>query len=242
MGRRTALVALTFTSAFGFGLRAQQPSPVDARIPTAFRLDDPRALHLCDGGVALNELARVAHILIGFENTPDCIPSGRAGWPGQNAVVFDSGTSAREALDQLMPAMPQFAWKDVDGVIVVRPTVAWENPDDLLNHPVRAFTVNDALADLVLHTVLQEAVPSLFKEHEDVPQHGQLADRTLTVRFHGGTLLEALNEVVRAHGIAEWQVGFPGRRAIVELIAVNPMLLAPGDSVMAPVAVPVRRH
>jgi hypothetical protein len=148
----------------------------------------------------------------------------------------------REALNQLMLAMPQFAWRELDGVVVVRPTVAWESRDDLLDHPVGAFTVNDAPADLVLHSVLQAATPSLFKEHDDVPRHGQLVDRTLTVRFHGGTLLEALNEVVRAHGSAEWQIGFPGRRAIVELIALNPTLLAPGDSVMAPVAVTVQRR
>jgi hypothetical protein len=242
---RVFLASLVLVMALVCMVRAQQPAAVDTPIPTAFPLDDPRALHRCDGGVALNELARVAHILIGFENTPDCIPSSRAGWAGysgQNVLVFPSGTSAREALNQLMLAMPQFAWKDVDGVVVVRPTVAWENPDDLLNHPVGAFTVTDVPADRVLHSVLQEAMPSLFKEHEDVPHHGVMADRMLTVRFHGGTLLEALNEVVRAHGSAEWQIGFPGRRAIVELIALNPTLLAPGDSVLAPVAVPVHRR
>ena len=95
-------------------------------------------------------------------------------------------------------------------------------------------------ADQVLHAVLQAATPSLFKEHEDVPRHGQLVDRTLTLNFRGGTLLDALNEVVRSHGSAEWQIGFSPGRPIVELIALNPQLF-PGDNVMAPVAVPLLR-
>ena len=68
----------------------------------------------------------------------------------------------------------------------------------------------------------------------------RVADKILEDSELRDTLLEALNEVVRAHGTAEWQVGFAGG-SLVELIALNPMLLV-GDSVMAPVAAQVHHR
>jgi hypothetical protein len=56
----------------------------------------------------------------------------------------------------------------------------------------------------------------------------------MTVAFAGGTLLDALNAIVLAHGGAEWEVGYTGNRAHIVVSTVG----FPKDSVMAPTVLP----
>jgi hypothetical protein len=39
----------------------------------------------------------------------------------------------------------------------------------------------------------------------------------VSLTFPGGTALEALNALTRAHQRANWQVGYDGRRAFIQL-------------------------
>jgi hypothetical protein len=214
-------------------IAAQTVSKLDGPIRGEFRIDDPRSLHSCASGVAVDQLARAANVLVGFETTRDCRPSPRVRTAGASSETM-TGMSVREAFDHLIASMPMYSWKELNGVVVVRPKTAWADPDDLLNQPVQPFEVTNERADDVLHTVLRAVTPSLFLPHEDVPRSGQLVDHSMTVTFPGGTLLDAFNTIVGAHGSAQWQVGYVDGRAMVYLGT----LVFPGDSVMAPAALP----
>jgi hypothetical protein len=134
--------------------------------------------------------------------------------------------------------MTSYSWKTVNGVVVVRPGAAWTNPDDFLNQTVQAFVATDESVDEILHTALRVATPSLLIPHEDLPRVGKLVSHSMTVEFSGGTVLDALNAILRAHGSAEWEVGYTGNHAMVVLST----LAFPKDSIMAPAALPRPRR
>lgn len=213
---------------------AQNASKLDDPIGGEFRIDNPSFLHPCDGGMAVDQLARKANVLVGFENTPDCGPSPRSLNAGATSEIL-TGMSARQALNQLMTFMPMYSWKEMNGVVVVRPKAAWDNPRDLLNRPTSSFEATHERADDVLHTVLRAVTPPAFIPHEDVPRPDGSINRRIAVTFSGGTMLDALNAVVRAHGGLDWQLGYPGGKEDRAVITLN-TLEYPGDGVIAPVA------
>jgi len=83
---------------------------------------------------------------------------------------------------------------------------------------------------------LRAVTPVAFLAHEDVGQPRPI-NRPITVVFRGGTLLEAVNAIVRAHPSVEWQLGYGSGRATLALSALG----LKGGVVMAPVAIPESR-
>ena len=224
-----ASLVVTLAGAIG----AQNASKLDDPITGECRIDNPRFLNPCNSGMAVDQLARKAEVLVGFENMPNCPPSARSLKAGAAGETL-TGMSARQAFDHLMTLMPTFSWKDMNGVVVVRPKAAWEDPRDPLNLSTGAFEAANERVDDVLHTVLHAVKPSMFIPHEDVPRPDGPITRPVAVAFSGGMMLDALNGVLRAHGGLEWQLGYPGNSAVITLS----MLKFPGDGVIAPVAVP----
>src|SRR5438309_958272 len=92
-------------------LAGQQPSSLDRPIQGDVRVADPRALHSCSSGLAVDHLARAAHVFVGFENTPDCPPSPRSRRPDENSETL-TGLTVRQAFDHLIGLMPEFSWKE----------------------------------------------------------------------------------------------------------------------------------
>ena len=182
-------------------------------------------------------LDAVVHVPVGFENTPDCWLTPRSLRAGAGSDIV-TGMSARQVFDHVIASMPMFSWKALNRVVVVRPTSAWADPNDLLNQRVQPFEATNEYVDDVLHAVLRAATPSLYIPHEDVPRSGELVNHSMTLVFSGGTMLDALNAMVRAHGSAEWHVGYIDGGAYV---LVN-TLAFPGDQVMAPAALPQSRR
>jgi hypothetical protein len=251
---------------------ARNVSKLDAPVGGAFRIDNPLGRSPCGFWNALYQLARRAHVLVGFENTPDCWPSGGGTLaPGEGALDL-TGMTARQALDHLVALNSTYRWQEIDGVAVIRPIAAWDDPRNMLNRPTAAFNVANAHVHEVLHVLLQAVTPSLFEPHTDLelsihgardrrlsgnyirmierwekngrrtnPSAGTLTDEALaacgslacdgpndlsspalidtpvSVAFPGGTMLDALNVVIRAHQSAIWQVGYLGDRADIEL-------------------------
>ena len=214
-------------------LAIQTTSKLDAPIAGEWRIENPRFLPSCHSFRAVDQLARQANVLVGFENTPRCPPSSRS-LIGESASETLTGMSVRQALDHLMTLMPMYSWKEMNGVIVVRPKAAWDDPGNPLNLPTNSFEATNERPDEVLHTALQAVRPSLFFPHEDVPRPDGAITRPVTVSFSGGTMLEALNAIARAHGGLEWQLGYPRSLAVITVSTLE----FPGDSVIAPVALP----
>ncbi len=106
----------------------------------------------------------------------------------------------------------------VDGVVVVRPTVAWPPSGSILNRPVQAFTLPPSHPHHALHAVFHAARPPLYREHTDVrlsshpgkidnPSFQVLLDSPHPITFEGGTLVQALNHITRPFE-GSWQAAY----------------------------------
>lgn len=215
-------------------LVAQDRSSLDRPIQGEFRISKPERLHPCLFHVPVDQIARKVHLLLGFENTTDCWLSKRSLELSDNGEVV-TGKTPRQLLDHLVALVPGFRWQDMDDVVVVRPSRAWDDPKNPLNLPARPFNAVDAHMNDLLHLALSAATPSLMFPHVDRSGSEGSLDRRVSIAFSGGTIIDALNAVVRADNDSEWQFGYIESRATVEVSA----LALSGGSVMAPVALPL---
>jgi hypothetical protein len=179
-----SLLVGSFVVALAQGVAAQDVSKLDAPVGGEFRIDNPLGRSLCGLWNALDQLARRARVLVGFENTPDCrLSFWGALAPGEGALDL-TGMTARQALDQLVALDSAYRWQEMDGVAVIRPIAAWDDPTNMLNRPTAAFNVADAQVHEALHVLLQAVTPSLFEPHTDLKlsSHGA-RDRRLSSKY-----------------------------------------------------------
>jgi hypothetical protein len=213
-------VTLPLTLVLGLAL-----SPL--KIQGSSRLDRPysgnfRVSNSDTGGCGMLELfdqvAREARIAIGFENAPGC-------WFGPRSVLKDGGhvltaRTAREAFDEVARLSRTFSWREIDGVVVIRPTSAWEDADSFLRLRVDAFQLLNVSLDEALYRALDAATPRLrftranrlLSSPFDVP---------MSVDFFGGSLLGALTTIIRAKGDAEWHVGYTNAGAAILISSLS---------------------
>lgn len=187
-----------------------QPGAPSSRI---FRLTDPRTDE-CALGTAVEQLARQARWRVGFEATSRCHPGRKTLEAGDGAVTFE-GMSPIEALDGLLQLSPQFRWREIGGVVVIRPKLAWDDPNNVLNRAVGQFSVSKVHPHFAVHAALEAALPSLLIPHTELVAVAMgkplLAHADgVAVEFDGGTLLEALNAIVGSFE-GMWQVGYTGK-------------------------------
>lgn len=179
-----AILVLTL----GAAIRAQdQPSPLD--VPTTLRL--PASLPACGIDAVLVRLARTSHIATGFEQASECLGQ----FPHVDIGYGQTTITVREMLDQLMALAPDYAWRDMDGVAVVRLRSAWTDSSNALNAQMASFRFADTTLSETMGAILR--VPALGS-HLDT-QHFALA-------FKGGTVADALNALVRTRGNVGWKV------------------------------------
>jgi hypothetical protein len=235
--RTAALLPGLFVLTLSAHATAQDTTKLDLPVRGELRIDNPGLIDRCAGLLAVNQIARQADVLVGFENARGCQMATRA-LKADIAPEALTGMSARQALDRLMTLMPGFSWRAIGGVAVVRPDTAWDDPADVLNLPTAAFSATDRSLNELLHTALRLVSPSAFYPHEDVPHSGRAIDAPVSVRFEGGTLLHALNALVTAHHAAEWNLVYrAGDRGAIALESLS----LDGGGVIAPVKLPQTR-
>jgi hypothetical protein len=157
----------------------------------------------CALWTAAEQLARHAAVPIAFEQTAECHPASwtrRADGSSQLLV----GMTVREAFDQLA-SQADYRWEERDGRAIMRPVVAWQSGGSVLDRRVSPFTLTEQSVHEALHVVFEAADPPLFQEHTHLAS--PTFARPVTVRFDGGTLLEALNAVA-ASAAGNWQAGY----------------------------------
>ncbi len=202
------VVAAIVVLVFGPTL-ASERLPLDVPVAPVFRITDPRLLRPCDFGLVVAQIAHASKIPMGFENTRDCSLTLRGVPHPDTAGTEDlAGRSPRQALDHLMTFMPAFSWKEIDGVIVVRPQTAWSDPHNVLSSPTGAFDVVDQTLDDAVHTLLHATGPKTMVPHTDVANPERRINRRVNVAFHGGTLLDALNAMSRSRAGLDWALGY----------------------------------
>jgi hypothetical protein len=165
----------------------------------------PNPLPPCGLATAILHLEQSVNALIGFERQPNC-PDNPNLFPDLSAQTLNdlSGRTVRQVLDHLIALDPAFQWRDVNGVAVVRPVMAWDDAANPLNVAAEPFTLvdgqlTDAVAAAVRRVKLQVAGAA-----DDAA-----TNRRFSVEFTGGSMLEALNTVIQAHGAAVWEIQPP---------------------------------
>ena len=125
----------------------------------------------------------------------------------------------QSALTTLVTLDPRFEWRNLDGVIVLRPVTAWRDPASPLYHTVNELRLED--------TTVAKAIGA-FTTRVGSPEHARNSfpdTRTFTVDVPQGTVLDLLNGIARSHGELCWEwetLGasdvkfFSGRRFMVK--------------------------
>jgi hypothetical protein len=227
----TALWLTAIFTAHG-GLLAQQRTALDTPVSGEFRVSDRRAETRCYLATAVEQIARKANTPVGLENDRcNDQPYESVGMYRLEAVgdAWDfSGTTPRQALEELLKLDPVYLGKERNGILVIRPKHAWSDPANILNRPLQPFAVRDVLLGDVVRLALKSAVPSLYDEvHSSRRYHwrpmqlgsGSATDainRPISLTFTGGTLLDALNELGKRQEL-NWQVGYNAQSARIVL-------------------------
>ena len=168
----------------------------------------------CNIGEPLDELLAPLEIPFGFENHQDCwlnwYPVQRKDrMPLVHQRLSIGGLTVSAALDEVTKSLG-LTWKQIGPVVVVRPPGAWSSRTNVLNQDVKALDVSGRLVDDVLPQIFRATEPPVFEpvtRLKPVPDGLNMHTR---VRFKGGTLLEALNQLIVEQGRIAWEVGRSG--------------------------------
>jgi hypothetical protein len=123
------IVAIALVLGFAAGGAAQTPSPLDTRV-TTFRLPNP--LPPCGIVAGVGRLRQRAAISIGFEVESACVDS-RPQFRSSPTDDDLDGLTVRDVLDRLVAMVPAYQWREVGGIVVIRPALAWDDPREPLN-------------------------------------------------------------------------------------------------------------
>jgi hypothetical protein len=110
--------------------------------------------------------------------------------------ITATGRRVRDVLDAMIAVDPRYEWREMHGVIVIRPAAAWYDPESLLFRPVPPIEMIDVLTG--------EAIARLGRElgREDAAAFPET--RRISLDLPPGTILDFANAIVRAHGELTW--------------------------------------
>lgn len=112
--------------------------------------------------------------------------------------VTVSGLTLRNALDVMMRLEPGYEWREIDGVIVIRPVASWEDPTHPLRIPAPPLSVPALSVDAAKALVAALLGKPLIEPIR--PGEG----KTFNLDVRDGTMFDLLNAIVRAHGELAW--------------------------------------
>ena len=119
------------------------------------------------------------------------------GNPPRSAEIPATGRTLRDVLDAMVAIDPRYEWREMDGVIVIRPTASWNDPQSLFFRLVPGERMHDVSP--------QEAVERLARQlgHDD-RLVGIPGGKLLSIDAPQGTVLDFANTIVRTHGEMIW--------------------------------------
>jgi hypothetical protein len=187
--RHSVPLSIALLMLFDVSLASAQPA-LD-RVVGLTEFEEPLIITRVDGQT-LGKLARATDVPMDFEGLavqtkPLSIPATRQ--------------TLRKVLDAMIAADLRYEWREDDGVIVVRPVDSWSDETSWLNIVVDGVTLSDVAAT-ELHAVLTRMVGVKVTPSQGV---GDTKRFSVTIPKNG-TLLQALNAIVRAHGTLTWAV------------------------------------
>jgi hypothetical protein len=138
----------------------------------------------------LTDLSRTTGTPFGMEGLPPETPILPAG-----ETVTLSGKSLRAALDIIVALDPRFEWREMNGVVVVRPVYARTISNHPLTRPFGGFVgdVTTSAAIDTLASLMGSRVPQPYRDTTPV-----------SLDVPAGTILDFLNAIARANGKMRW--------------------------------------
>jgi hypothetical protein len=207
---------------------AQEPPSLDTPVH-AFKL--PRQLPQCGLEAVLLRIAKDTGVPIGMERTSECgghvglaFPQAYQGLDLTNADVLD-GLRVKEVLGRVAGLVPDYDWAIMEGVAVFRPSAAWKDTKDPLTARVPEMRFSEVPVGRIIGGIL------------NLPADGG-PKRIMSIDFAGGTVLEALNALVRMQP-AMWHTTTDGQKLFVSVMSVP---TGSGFSLAAPVSGLVSRR
>lgn len=196
----TLLITLLFTPLHG------ETSVLDVALPSV-RI--PSMLQPCDIHGIVQKLGRVTKLPVGFQGGPECIGKSDAalamgGWLVDQRVstsgeIIDlAGLTLRQALNRVVALAADYRWKEMNGVAVVRPVTAWDDPTNGLNRHIKPFSVVDERLVPALGIMLGR--PGLGTIQ------GKINGASASLTFPGGTMLDGLNVLMESYHAGGWDV------------------------------------
>jgi len=183
-----SFVAVACSLAICEAAAAQTPPPLD-RIVGADVLGRPLVITALTG-ISVGALAAAAGVPMGLEATG---PATVQPWR-----VNASGQTVRAVLDAIVAADPRYEWRADNGVVVFRPVWAWTDMTDVLLRGVGSIKLEDVQANDVMRIVARLFGETLF------PGNGPGDPKHFSVDLPPGSVIEALDGIVRAHGTMAW--------------------------------------
>jgi hypothetical protein len=142
--------------------------------------------------------------------------------------------TVRELLNRTVTAEPLYEWRETGDLVTVRPREAWEDASNTLNRQIGApIELSDATLGGALRALCEGRCYTGYG-----PMRVGAPPFRFLVQFPGGTLLEAINAVVGAHGSAAWRYGhfttatnvmILGKTAPDEIVRVERLTVRPFD-------------
>jgi hypothetical protein len=197
-----ALVGLT--SVTGSDVRAQPKEPVTARI-IDLDLHIRLPLQRCGAPAFLAVLARALSIPAGLEYVAE--PCNWRNVSTEERISL-RGLAVADALNELTRLDTTYEWREIDGVIVMRPVVAWRNRQHFLEREISGFSLEE--------NNIGEALGALRVVFGQPSTPGDVAlgnrssegQRIFSVAPGRTTAINILNAVVRTHGSLHWEVEY----------------------------------
>ena len=157
-------------------------------------------------------LARSARVPIGFEEVaaePQEFEGNLAMVPLEERKSL-IGLTVGRALDLLVAADPRYAWREQDGVLLLRPVAAWRDREHYLQAPVPGLEADRRRAiDIAKNLYERQGIRIIWSSGGVIggPSHFEHdLGRLISVSLGPGTLLDALNAIVKAHGGLGWLI------------------------------------
>jgi len=162
--------------------------PLQTTLAAAVPLGDRETMMIA------RSIVRSAKVPLGFEEDGPLPPSS-----GPRTPQPIAGMTMRQVLDLIVGLDPRYTWREIDGIAVVRPSAAWNDPDDALNRRVQ----NIHWAGVNARQTLDRLTGLVF-DAPVTPLPGTINPSTFAVDISDGTVIQVLNAAAKAGGLFWW--------------------------------------
>ncbi len=134
----------------------------------------------------------------------------------------------RQALDAFVAMDPRYRWKDLDGVIAVRTSAAWDDAADALNRPAHDVHWHDLDPATAIGRFGRLLYPDLTRDYFDGVGYSRA--RLFSVDVADGTVFDLLNAAVKSDGDLGWWVDYGDGAAAKFELTIGPGGIGPTAS------------